>query len=154
MRRTFFRLAAIVRAIGMHLGREGEELLFEGVRIEPGAMCFLEQGKAIGHSSSRAETLAARATGGSIWILDLESSVEGIEVVQLASGDIKGAFGIDNNSDPGGFDQDVAIGGTILEIHFILQAGTAAADNGDAEHSSGTALFGEQGSDLAGRARG
>src|SRR5712691_3960468 len=137
-----------MRAIRVHLGRKSEELLFERIRIEPGTMCLPEQGKAIGHSSSRAEALAAGAAGGSVRILDFESPVERIEIVQFATGDIKSAFGINNDSDSRGLDQDVAIGRAILKIHLILQPGTAAADNGDAEHSSGTALFGEQGADF------
>ena len=74
-----------------------------------------------------------------------EAAVERIEVIEFAAGDVEGAFGVNDDADAGGFDEDVAVGGGVLEIHFVLQAGAAAADDGYAQHAIGAALLGEKG---------
>ena len=73
--------------------------------------------------------------------VDLEPAFEGIEVIELASGDIESAFGIDDDPHAGSFDQDIARGRAILEIHLILQPGTTAADDRHPQNSLRTTLF-------------
>src|SRR5260370_34678484 len=96
-------------------------------------------------SASGAETLAARATGRGIGILHLEAALQQrLHIVQLAAGHVERALGIDHHLDTGAFDQNVARGRAILQVHFVLQSRTAAADHRDAQHAALPTLAGQQ----------
>jgi hypothetical protein len=98
-----------------------------------------------------AEGFAAGAAGGGVWVFDFEAAVgEGVDVVEFGAGDVEGAFGIDDDADAGAFDEDVAVGRGVLEIHFVLKAAAAAADDGDAKDAVGAILTLEEGADFAG----
>ena len=68
-----------------------------------------------------------------------------VAVIQERSAHKKRAIGIDHDPDIGRLHHDVAIGGTIHEIHFVLQSGAASANY---RHSQGprraTLLFQER----------
>ncbi len=105
-----------------------------------------------GGENSRAKTFAAGTGGGGVGVGDFEAAtLEGIGVIEFGTSDVEGAFGIDHDADAGGFDENVAIGGGILEVHFVLEAGAAAADNRDAEDALRPALaLQERGNFLSG----
>ncbi len=44
------------------------------------------------------------------------------------------------------------LGGLVLEVHFVLEAGAAAADDGDAQDTVGASLFAEEAADFLGGA--
>ena len=98
---------------------------------------------------SRAETFAAGTTAGRVGILHLEATaLESFNVIQFASADIEGAFGVNDHFDAAGFNEDVAIRRAILQVHLVLQPGAATAHNRDTEYAFGTPLFGQQRADL------
>jgi len=150
-------------AVRMHLGRQGEEFLFERFAVNPWPARLVEEGKIIRHAispevlvrtGSRTETLAAGATRGGVGIFHLESSVlQGIDIIKLAAGHIQRALGVHHHADAAGLDEDVPVRGAVLQIHFVLQAGTAAADHGNAQYALRTTLPREQRADLLRRVR-
>jgi hypothetical protein len=92
-----------------------------------------------------AEAFSAGTAAGGIGVTDLEAGfLEGLDIIQLAAGDVENAFGIDDDSDSGAFDQDIAVRGTILEIHFVLESGASSAHDGYPEYAVGGAPFLEQ----------
>jgi hypothetical protein len=98
-----------------------------------------------------AETFAARTARGRVGILDLKAAVgEGIDIIEFGTRDVKSAFGIDDYFDAGAFDEDVAIGGSVLQIHFVLEAAATAADYRDAQNAVGPILALQKRADLAG----
>jgi len=77
--------------------------------------------------------------------LALEAAVlQRLDVIQFAAGDVKRALGIHDHAHAAAFHEDVAAGRAVLQIHFVLQAGAAAADHRHAQHATGPALLGEQ----------
>jgi hypothetical protein len=137
-----------------------KESRFEGTGIQPRLAWLAKEGKIIHRRSShnvllRAEALTAGAGAGRVGIAYFETAVrQGVDEIQFAACHIKGALGVHDDADAGALDQDVAIGRLVLEIHFVLQTGTAAADNCDTQDSAGSALFVEKGTDFQGRRRG
>ncbi len=80
-----------------------------------------------------AEAFTARAACGGIRVVDFETAVlEGFDKIEFRSRYIERAFGIDDDTNARRFDHDIAIGGRILEVHLVLESGTASANNGDA----------------------
>src|SRR4051812_29624662 len=94
--------------------------------------------------TSGAEAFAARAACGCVGILNFEAAVEAVEVIQLAAGNVEGAFGVHYDADPGGFDEDVAIGGGVLKVHFLFETGATASDDSDAKDAVRAALLSQQ----------
>src|SRR5882724_913593 len=90
---------------------------------------------------SRAKTFAAGATGGGVRVLHFEAALQRIEIIQFTAGDVERALGIHHHTDTAGFDEEIAVGRAVLQIHFILQTGATAADNRDAEHAIGAILL-------------
>src|SRR6267143_2757547 len=91
---------------------------------------------------SCSEALAAGTMGDRIRIRYFESSfLQVIAVIQERSAHKKRTLRIDDHANIRRLDHDVAIRGTVHEIHFILQSGAAAADHGYAEGSCGPALL-------------
>jgi hypothetical protein len=137
-----------------------KESRFEGTGIQPRLARLAKEGKIIHRRSShnvllRAEALTAGAGAGRVGIAYFETAVrQGIDEVQFAASHIKGALGVHHDADAGAFDENVAIGRLVLEIHFVLKTRTAAADDGDAQDASRPTLFVEQGTDFLGRRRG
>ena len=81
----------------------------------------------------------------SIRIGDFESAFLQIfaEIEQRAANE-KRTLGIDDDADILRLNKDVAVGGAIDKIHFILQAGTAATDYRHAQCALRPALFFEE----------
>ena len=89
--------------------------------------------------------------GGGFGIGDLEAAfLEVVTVVDEGAGDEEGAFGVHDDVDVGGADEEVPIGGAIDEVHFILEAGAAAADDGETERAIGATLAREEGVEFLG----
>jgi hypothetical protein len=129
-----------VEPVGVSLGRDREEPGFQGVVVQPWTSGFVHGGKEIQHArdagASGTETLPTGATGCGVGVLDLEpAALKGIDVVEFGPGDIKGALGIDDHLHAGGLNQDVAILGSILEVHLVLQPGATAADDRNPQHT-------------------
>ena len=83
--------------------------------------------------------------GHGVGVGDLEAAfLEVVAEIEDGAADEEGALGIDDDADVLGFDEDVAIGWAIDEVHFILEAGTAAADDGDAEGALLAALLAQE----------
>ncbi len=102
----------------------------------------------------RAETLAAGTGTGGVRIADFEAAfLQSIYKVQFAAGHIKSALGIDDHTDAAAFNEDIAIGRLILQIHLVLQTRATAADDRDAQHAIGPALFLQKGTDFLRRRR-
>jgi len=77
-----------------------------------------------------------------IRVRDLESAfLQVVAVIQKGAADEEGAFRIDHDADVRGLNHDVAIGGPIDEIHFVLQAGAPPADDRHAQCARGAPLF-------------
>src|SRR5436190_4173727 len=93
---------------------------------------------------SRTETFTAGTARGRVRILHFETAIQRLDVVQFAAGDIQSAFGIHHHADSATDDQDVAVGRPILQIHFVLHAGAASADDGYAQNTLGPPLPGQQ----------
>ena len=80
--------------------------------------------------------------GDRIRIRYLEAAfLQVVAVIEERSAHEKRALRIDHHADIRGLDHDVAIRRAIHEIHLVLQAGAAAADDRHAERSGGAALF-------------
>src|SRR5215475_2986254 len=90
--------SCLMNAVWMNLRGQIEKLLFEGFGIEPRPASLVEQVEIVGHSPLRAETFAAGATGGRVWICYFEAAVKGVEVVEFAASDVEGALGIDDDA--------------------------------------------------------
>src|ERR1043166_8653167 len=72
---------------------------------------------------SCSEALAAGTMGDRIRIGDLEAAfLEVVAVIQEGTAHEKRTLGIDHDADIGRLHHDVAISGTIHQIHFILQS--------------------------------
>lgn len=95
-------------------------------------------------SISRAETFAAGTACRGVGISHLESAVQRVEIIQLATRYIQRTFGIHHHAHATAFDENVAIGRVILQIHLVLQTGATATDHRHAQHAMGTALFRQQ----------
>jgi hypothetical protein len=102
---------------------------------------------------SRAKTLAAGTARGGVGIFHLEAAVERADVIQFAAGDVKCAFGINDHAHAAALYKDVAVRRIVLQIHFVLQPGAAAADDRHAQHAVRAALLGEQRRNFLRRAR-
>ena len=61
--------------------------------------------------------------------------------IEFRSAHEEGALGIDNDANLIGLDHDIAIGGAIDEIHFVLKARASAADDGNTKCTLRAALF-------------
>ena len=86
--------------------------------------------------------------------LHLETAVlQGIHEIQFAARDVERALGVHHHADAAAFDQDVAAGRLVLQIHFVLQARAAAADDGHAQDAVGPALLLQKRTDLLGGGR-
>jgi hypothetical protein len=84
--------------------------------------------------------------GDRVRVRDFEAAfLEVVAEIEFGTAHEEGAFGIDDDTNRIRFHKDVTVGGAVHEIHFVLQAGAAAADDGDAEGAAGAALFFEQG---------
>lgn len=111
--------------------------------------CFPEfhiQNSAHGVYRLRREALSAGAVGDGVRIGDFEASLlQVVAVVEFGAADKEGALRINDDIDALGWNQDVTRHRTIDEIHFVLEAGTAPADDSHTECPLGTPLFFEQG---------
>jgi hypothetical protein len=97
-----------------------------------------------------AKTFAAGTARRRVRIFYFEAAIgEGVDVVEFGTGDVESAFGIDDDADAGALDKDVAVGGTILEIHFILEAAATAANDRDAQNALRSILPLQKRADLA-----
>lgn len=83
--------------------------------------------------------------GDSVGVGDFKSA--GLEIfakIEFGSTDEECAFGIDDDIDFAGADENIAVGRTIDEIHLVLQPGASAADDSDAEGAVWAFLPGQQ----------
>ena len=101
------------------------------------------------------ETLAAGAGDDGVGVFDFEAAaLQVVAVIELAAGDEERALGINDNAHIGGGDHDVAVRGSIDEVHLVLQAGAAATDDGDAQRTVvGAALLAQQALEARGGTR-
>src|SRR3954447_26687610 len=95
-------------------------------------------------NGSSAETFTARTTGCGIGILHLKAALERVQIIQLAARYVECAFGIYHNPDPRRLDEDIPIGRSILQIHFILKSRTTATNDRNAQYTVRPPLFGKQ----------
>src|ERR1039458_616486 len=88
------------------------------------------KGKGILKRVLGAEAFTAGTMGGSGGIGDLEAAfLEIVAVVEEGTRDKAGALGVHHHVDVVGADKNVAVGGAVDEVHLVLQAGAAAADD-------------------------
>ncbi len=71
-------------------------------------------------------------------------TLKGIHIVELGSGDIKKAFGVNYHADSLGFHHNIAFSRFVLEVYFVLQSRASASDNGNAKHSLRASLLGQK----------
>jgi len=91
------------------------------------------------------ETLAAGAVGHRVGIGHFESALlQIIAVVEFRTADKKGALGINHDVHTLRGNKDVTRNGAIDQVHLVLEAGAAAADDRHAERAIWTALLGEE----------
>ena len=73
---------------------------------------------------------------------DLEPAfLQVVAIIEERSADKKGTLWINDHADIGRLHHDVAVRGTIDEVHFVLQTRAAAANHGDAESTGRASLF-------------
>jgi hypothetical protein len=78
----------------------------------------------------RAEALAAGAVRHGIGVRDLEAALlQVVAEIEQRTADEKRAFGIDDHTDTGALDHDVAVGRPIDEIHLVLEPGATTPDD-------------------------
>ena len=78
-------------------------------------------------------------------IRDLEPAfLQIVAVIQNGAADKKRAFRIDNYAYAGAFDENIAVGRAIDQIHFVLQAGAPATDHGQTKRALLPALLFKQ----------
>ena len=94
-----------------------------------------------GELESRAETFAARTARRRIRILYFESALQFVGVIQFAARNVQRALGIDHHTHAAGLDQEIAVRRAVLQVHFVLQPGTTAADDRHAQHAIRPALL-------------
>ena len=83
--------------------------------------------------------------GGRGGIGDLEAALlEIVAVFEEGTGNKTRALRVHHHVDVAGADKNVAIGGAVDEVHLVLQAGAAAADDGQTQGTVRAALAGEQ----------
>ena len=92
-----------------------------------------------------AETFTARAMRGGFRIGDLKAAfLKIVTVIEQRTGHKLGTLGVHHHINVAGADENVAVGRTVDEIHFILQTGATAADNGQTQGAIWTSLTGQQ----------
>jgi hypothetical protein len=74
--------------------------------------------------------------------MNLEPTLQFVDKIQLAAGDIKGALRINDDPDPRGVHEEIPVGGRILKVHFVLETGAASAHHGNPENALRPALPG------------
>src|SRR5690242_2810614 len=88
-------------------------------------------GLALGHL----ERVAAAARGDSIRVLDLEPGLlDRLEVVDLCAHQVRRAEWIDHDGDTLAVERVVALLSSAIETEAVLEAGAAAALDGDTQH--------------------
>src|SRR5260221_502559 len=102
---------------------------------------------------SRAKTLSAGTRGRSIRILHFETAfLQSVHVIKFAAGDVKGALRINDHADARGFDKNVTVRRSLLQVHLVLKPGTATADDSHAQYPVGPALLRQERADFLRRA--
>src|SRR5579859_4975200 len=109
-------------------------------------------GLALGHL----EGVAAAAGGGHVRVRDLEAGLlDRLQEVDLGAAQVGRAEGIDDHRDAVGLDLVVALLGAAVEAQRVLEAGAAAALDGDAQNGRlALGLLDRKSLDLGGRALG
>lgn len=80
--------------------------------------------------------------GDGIRIRHFESTLlQVIAEIEKRAANKERALRIDDDAHVGGMNKDVARHRAIDEVHFVLQTGAAAADDGDAQRAFGATLF-------------
>jgi hypothetical protein len=98
--------------------------------------------------ASGAEAFAAGTGAGGVRVFEFEPTiVQSFDVIEFTAGDVGSAFGIDDDADSGGFDEDIAVSGVTLEFHLVLETGATATDDGDSEDPTRESALGEHGAD-------
>jgi hypothetical protein len=101
-------------------------------------------------SRSGGEAFSTRTTAGCVGVSHLETSlVERLHKVQFAARHVQDTLGIDDDANAGAFHDDIAVGRGVLEIHFVLEPGTSAAHDGDAQDTVGRTPFLQELEDFA-----
>lgn len=100
---------------------------------------------------SRGEAFAAGAVGDGVGVGDFKAAfLKVVTEINFGAADKEGGFGVNDDPDAAGFDKDVAVGGAVDEVHFVLEAGATAAKDGDAEGAVGALLAGEEAGEAGG----
>src|SRR6266567_9472349 len=96
-------------------------------------------------SWSDRKTLAAGAMRDRVRVRDFEPAfLQIVAVIEHRTTDEERAFWIDNQTDIGGWNENVALFRSIDQIHRVLQTGAAAADHGETQRAIWISLSLEQ----------
>src|SRR5919204_5222598 len=79
------------------------------------------------------EGVAAAARGGDVRVVDREAALKAVDPVDLGAGQVRGAERVDDDRDAFADELVVALLRAAIEAERVLEAGAAAALNGDAE---------------------
>ena len=85
-----------------------------------------------------------------VWIRNLKSALLQIfAIIEEGATNEERALGIDYHTHIFGLHHNVAIGGSVDQVHFVLQTGAAAANHGDTQGAVRSSLFLQQRDEFA-----
>src|SRR5260370_34824698 len=88
------------------------------------------------------ETFAARAMCDRVRVRDFEAAfLQVITEIEHRTADKERAFWIDNQTDIGGWNEDITLSRAIHEIHCVLNAGATAANHRKAQRAVWFSFF-------------
>src|SRR5262249_41900070 len=79
------------------------------------------------------EGVAAAARGGDVRVVDREPGLEAVDPVDLGAREVRGRERVDDDRDPVRLDLAVALLGAAVEAERVLEAGAAAALDGETQ---------------------
>ena len=89
-----------------------------------------------GYNRSDSETFTTGTMGDGVGVRDFEAAfLQIFAVIEDRTADEKRALGIDNQSDIGRRNHNVALLGSVHQVHGVLETGTTAADHSQAQRA-------------------
>src|SRR6476646_710172 len=128
--------------------------MYSEARLVRAAGAATRSGVLGGFALGDLERVAAAARGSDVRVVDLEAGLlDRLQEVDLGAAKVGRAERVDDDRDALRLDLGVAVLGAAVEAQRVLEAGAAAALDGNAQHAGlALGLLGHQALDLRGRA--